>query len=84
MGPDAHDVPFGTGACDIKGCLDELKAQKFVGNISIEYEHNWENNVPDVTQCIQFVSRYGTRVARQAVSPRVAPGSARVHLGGAW
>ncbi len=57
-GPGAHDVPYGTGVCDIKACLDELKAQGFAGNISIEYEHNWDNSLPEVTQCIQFVKAY--------------------------
>ncbi len=57
--PDAHDVPFGTGVCDVKACLDELTAQGFQGNISIEYEHNWDNNVPEVAQCIDFVKHYG-------------------------
>ncbi|MBM3879487.1 MAG: sugar phosphate isomerase/epimerase [Verrucomicrobia bacterium] len=55
-----HDVPFGEGVADIKACLDELKAQGFTGNISIEYERNWENNVPEVTQCIDFVRKYGS------------------------
>jgi sugar phosphate isomerase/epimerase len=55
---DGHDVPFGTGVSNIKGCLDELKAQKFAGNISIEYEYNWDNSVPEITQCIDFVRNY--------------------------
>ncbi|RUL88194.1 sugar phosphate isomerase/epimerase family protein [Tautonia sociabilis] len=58
MGPGAHDVPFGTGVCDIPAVLDELKAQGFAGNLSIEYEHDWENNVPAVAQCIGFVRGY--------------------------
>ena len=58
-GPDGHDVPYGTGVSNIKGALDELKAQGFGGNISIEYEYNWDNSVPEVTQCIDFVKRYG-------------------------
>lgn len=56
---DAHDVPFGTGVSGIKECLDELKAQGFSGNISIEYEHNWDNSLPEVAQCIEFVKNYG-------------------------
>lgn len=56
--PDAHDVPYGTGVCNIKGCLDELRAQGFQGNISIEYEYNWNNSVPDVTKCIDFIREY--------------------------
>lgn len=58
-GPGAHDVPFGTGVADIRACLDELAAQSFAGNISIEYEHNWDNSVPEVGQCIGFVRGYG-------------------------
>ncbi|QDV33776.1 sugar phosphate isomerase/epimerase family protein [Tautonia plasticadhaerens] len=58
MGPRGHDVPFGTGACDIRAVLDELEAQGFEGNLSIEYEHDWENNVPAVGQCIGFVRGY--------------------------
>ncbi|HYG22920.1 MAG TPA: sugar phosphate isomerase/epimerase [Verrucomicrobiae bacterium] len=57
----AHDVPYGNGVSNIPGILDELKRQKFVGNISVEYEHNWENNVSDAAQCIGFVRGYGAR-----------------------
>ena len=59
MGREGHDLPFGTGVSDIPAILDELKNQGFTGNISIEYEHNWENSVPDVAQCIGFVRGYG-------------------------
>ena len=58
MAPDGHDVPFGTGVSDIKGCLTELKAQGFAGNISIEYEYNWDNSVPEVTECVNFVKKF--------------------------
>jgi sugar phosphate isomerase/epimerase len=60
MGPGAHDLPYGEGVSDVAGILDELKAQNFDGNISIEYEYNWENSVPEVAQCIGFVRGYGT------------------------
>jgi len=60
MGPDAHDVPYGTGVADIVGILNELKSQGFEGNLSIEYEHNWDNSTPEVAQCIGFVRGYGT------------------------
>lgn len=56
---DAHDVPYGTGVGTVKECLDELKKQGFEGNISIEYEYNWDNSVPEVTKCIDFVKNYG-------------------------
>jgi len=53
--PDGHDVPFGTGISDIRGILDELRRQKFDGNLSIEYEYNWEGSVPDIAQCVGYV-----------------------------
>jgi sugar phosphate isomerase/epimerase len=59
FGHAAHDLPFGTGVSDIPGILEELKAQGFTGNISIEYEYHWENSTPEVGQCIGFVRGYG-------------------------
>ncbi len=57
----SHDVPYGQGVANIQACLDELKKQGFDGNISIEYEYNWENSLPEVTQCIDFVRNYGSK-----------------------
>ena len=59
MSPGAHDVPFGTGVADTPAILGELKAQSFAGNISLEYEHHWENSTPECGQCIGFVRGYG-------------------------
>lgn len=58
---NAHDVPWGTGTANIRGILDELKRQHFEGNISIEYEYNWNDNVIDAAQCIGFVRGYAAR-----------------------
>lgn len=58
---DAHDVPYGTGVSDIPAVLNELKRQHFNGNISVEYEYNWQNNVIDAAQCIGFVRGYGAK-----------------------
>jgi len=60
-GHEGHDVPYGTGGGRIKDILDELKSQGFKGNISVEYEYNWLNSVPDVKQCIDFVKAYGKK-----------------------
>ncbi len=59
--PDAHDVPFGTGVCNFPGILTELKRQNFAGNLSIEHEYNWANNVVDVAQCVGFVRGFGAK-----------------------
>jgi len=59
MAREAHDVPYGTGVSDIPAILDELKSQGFEGSLSIEYEYDWENSLPEVAQCIGFVRGYG-------------------------
>jgi sugar phosphate isomerase/epimerase len=67
--PRGHDVPFGSGVGDIKGILDELRAQNFDGNLSIEYEHNWESSVPEIAQCVGFVRGYAANAVRSAAAP---------------
>lgn len=48
------DVIWGQGILDVAGMLKTLKDQGFKGYISIEYENNWDNSVPDIKQCIGF------------------------------
>jgi len=55
LGPNNHDVVFGTGVADIGGVLAELRRQNFSGNIAVEYEFNWHHSVPDIAQCIGFI-----------------------------
>jgi sugar phosphate isomerase/epimerase len=57
----SHDVPYGNGVGEIGRCLDELKKQGFTGNISVEYEYHWENNLPEIKQCVDFVRDYKTK-----------------------
>lgn len=59
IGERQPDIIYGTGVSDIAGCLAELKAQGFDGNISVEYENKWEDNVPDIKKCIEFVKNWG-------------------------
>lgn len=51
----AHDLPWGTGISQAKEMLDELKKQGFEGPISVEYEYNWDNSVPEIAQCVAYV-----------------------------
>lgn len=53
-GPAAHDVIWGTGVCNVKGILKELKQQNFKGLFSIEYEYHEENPDPDMGECIRY------------------------------
>ena len=56
--PKAHDVPYGTGVSNISAILAEYQAQGFPGPLHVEYESNWENNVPDVAKCLEFVKNW--------------------------
>lgn len=51
---DAEDVVLGTGVINFTDVFNELKRQNFKGVFSIEYEANWENNVPDVIRNREF------------------------------
>ncbi len=53
----AHDVPWGTGVCNVAGIMHELKRQGFKGVFSIEYEYNWENSVPEIAESIAYFNR---------------------------
>jgi sugar phosphate isomerase/epimerase len=77
VGDRAHDVPFGAGAANIPAILNELRRQGFNGNISIEYEYNWENSVPEVAQCIGFVRGYAAGLGQRR---GLAPGRGRATL----
>lgn len=52
---EGQDVIYGTGLSDIPAILSELERQSFGGHISIEYESNWLESVPDVAQNIGFI-----------------------------
>jgi sugar phosphate isomerase/epimerase len=59
--PGGRDTIFGTGTSDLAAQLTELRNQKFDGVVSIEYESNWDNNVPDIAQCFGFVRGWAAR-----------------------
>lgn len=52
--PNAHDVIWGQGVANVEGVLQELKKQGFQGVFSVEYEYNWDNNVPEVTESVAY------------------------------
>lgn len=63
--PGGHDMPYGQGVSDVPAILDELKAQNFGGSVSVEYEYNWDNSLPEIAQCIGFVRAYGMSQMKQ-------------------
>jgi sugar phosphate isomerase/epimerase len=55
FGSEGRDVVMGTGVGDMAAVLDELRRQEFGGHLSIEYEANWDDNVPDASQNVGFI-----------------------------
>ncbi|MBR6388861.1 MAG: sugar phosphate isomerase/epimerase [Opitutales bacterium] len=53
--PNNQCVPFGTGELGCKEMLKELDKQKYDGWFVIEYEADWDNNLEQVKQCIDFL-----------------------------
>jgi sugar phosphate isomerase/epimerase len=57
LAPKAHDVPWGTGVCNVKGMLAEIHRQGVKAVFAIEYEYNWENSVPDIAKCVAYFDK---------------------------
>lgn len=63
-GKGAHDVPWGTGVANVPALLAEMKRQGFQGPISIEYEHNWLESLPEIAQCVQNFHRLAAQTVK--------------------
>lgn len=59
---DGHsrDVPYGTGAGNLKAVLDELKSQGFKGYVTLEYEHMSPTLDKEVGECVAWFNQYQT------------------------
>jgi sugar phosphate isomerase/epimerase len=58
VGKPGRDLPFGSGVIDNFAILDEVRKHGFAGNVTIEYEYNWKNNVTEIAQCIGYLRAY--------------------------
>jgi sugar phosphate isomerase/epimerase len=57
--PGGPDQVFGVGAASLPAQLEWLREQGFEGNVSIEYETNWDASLPDVAQCVGYIRGLG-------------------------
>ena len=64
MGPNGHDVPWGTGAGKAREVLAELAAEGFEGPFSAEYEYHWDNSVPEITKCAEWFKKTAAELSR--------------------
>ena len=57
-----EDVVWGQGILNVKGMMEELKGQNFKGYFTIEYEANWENNLPQIKQSIDYFNQVAEEI----------------------
>jgi sugar phosphate isomerase/epimerase len=59
------DVPWGTGLCNARGMLEEVKRQGVKPVISIEYEHgSGAALLANVTKCVEWFDKTATELAQ--------------------
>jgi sugar phosphate isomerase/epimerase len=57
-----EDVIWGTGILNVKAMMQELKQQEFKGYFTIEYEANWENNLPEIKKSIDYFNEIAEEI----------------------
>ncbi|MCC2672092.1 MAG: Xylose isomerase-like barrel [Armatimonadetes bacterium] len=65
LSPDKHDVPWGTGQCNARAMLEEVKRQGAKPTISIEYEYgSGPELVANVKKCVLWFDQQATELAK--------------------
>jgi len=72
-GDGYHDVPWGTGVCNVRGMLEEVHRQKVKAPFSFEYEYHWENSLPELAKSVEYFDK----VAADILSSESAPAAPR-------
>ena len=60
-----HDVPWGTGLINFSGLMHELKRQGYKGTITVEYEYNWLNSLPEVKESVDYFNRLTNWIGKE-------------------
>jgi L-ribulose-5-phosphate 3-epimerase len=57
-----EDVVWGQGILNVQAMMEELKRQNFKGYFTIEYEADWENNLPQIKQSIDYFNQVADEI----------------------
>jgi sugar phosphate isomerase/epimerase len=52
-----HDVPWGTGVCNVRAMLEEIHRQRIKAPFSFEYEYHWENSLPELAKSVEYFDK---------------------------
>jgi sugar phosphate isomerase/epimerase len=67
-GDGYHDVPWGTGVCDVKAMLTEIHRQGLKAPFSFEYEYHWENSLPELAQSVAYFDKIAAELLAEKKS----------------
>ncbi len=62
-----HDVPWGSGDCNVRGMMEEAWRQRFQGVFSFEYEYHWENSLPELAKSVEYFDKVAAEIGSRAV-----------------
>ena len=65
-GPEARDVPWGTGVSDVKGMLTEVRRQGIKAVFLIEYEFLSPTLLQEVAECVKDFDKVAAELAAKA------------------
>jgi sugar phosphate isomerase/epimerase len=62
---NGHDVPWGTGECNLEGIFEKL-INEDIGPLflGIEYAYNWGSSLPEVKQSKVFIDEVTIRLSK--------------------
>jgi sugar phosphate isomerase/epimerase len=63
-----HDVPWGTGVCNVRGLLEEAHRQRLKAVFSFEYEYHWENSLPEIAKSVEYFDTIALAISQRAAS----------------
>jgi hypothetical protein len=61
---EAHDVVWGTGKANLDAVLAELASQNYKGAFTIEYEYNWENQMPELVPSVAYFRKQALKLGQ--------------------
>ncbi|MHC4551342.1 MAG: family 16 glycoside hydrolase [Planctomycetota bacterium] len=79
---DGHDVVWGTRDSRIKNILEELHRQGYQGSFTIEYEYNWDNNVPEIRESIPYFNSVAKTLNPSAWNDLIGPNIGNMEMPG--
>ncbi|UCG58929.1 MAG: ThuA domain-containing protein, partial [Phycisphaerales bacterium] len=66
LGPEGHDVPWGTGAGRTAQFIGEIHRLGIRPTMfGLEYSYNWFESMPEIARCIEFFNEVSLRVAER-------------------